>query len=68
MDFQEPYLRAYFSALGLEDVEFVHTELTHAPVMPFLAQFRDAHEASRTAALDAVEALATRVPAETPAA
>ncbi|MEV7341317.1 NAD(P)H-dependent oxidoreductase [Streptomyces sp. NPDC093544] len=68
MDFQEPYLRAYFSALGLEDVEFVHTELTHAPVMPFLAQFRDAHEESRTAALDAVEALATRVPVETPAA
>ncbi|MFE2584097.1 FMN-dependent NADH-azoreductase [Streptomyces sp. NPDC059378] len=67
MDFQEPYLRAYFSALGLEDVEFVHTELTHAPVMPFLAQFRDAHEESRTAALDAVEALATRVPVATPA-
>ncbi|MGY0063391.1 FMN-dependent NADH-azoreductase [Streptomyces sp. LZ34] len=63
-DFQEPYLRAYFSALGLEDVEFVHTELTHAPVMPFLKQFRDAHEASRTTALEAVEALAAGVPAE----
>ncbi|GCB44859.1 FMN-dependent NADH-azoreductase [Streptomyces sp. NL15-2K] len=67
-DFQEPFLRAYFSMLGLADVEFVHTELTHAPVMPFLAQFKDDHEASRTAALDAVEALATRVPAQTPTA
>ncbi|WP_218835560.1 NAD(P)H-dependent oxidoreductase [Streptomyces sp. SA15] len=67
-DFQEPFLRAYFSVLGLEDVEFVHTEPTHAPVMPFLEQFKDAHEASRTAALDAVEALATRVPAQTPTA
>lgn len=66
-DYQEPYLRAYFQVLGVEDVEFVHTELTHAPVMPFLAQFRDAHEASRAAALEAVETLAARVPAAVPA-
>ncbi|MDG4763513.1 NAD(P)H-dependent oxidoreductase [Solwaraspora sp. WMMD406] len=66
-DFQEPYLRAYFSALRLEDVEFVHTELTHAPVMPFLEQFRDAHQTSRAAALEAVRALAVRVPATVPA-
>ncbi|MEU6717941.1 NAD(P)H-dependent oxidoreductase [Nonomuraea sp. NPDC046802] len=65
-DFQEPYLRAYFSVLGLDDVEFVHAELTHATVMPFLAQFRDQHEASHAAALDAVRSLATRVRAETP--
>lgn len=65
LDFQEPYLRAYFSALGVDDVEFVHTEFTHAPVMPYLAQFRDAHEASRASALKAVEALATRVPGGT---
>ncbi|MFD1543209.1 FMN-dependent NADH-azoreductase [Nonomuraea guangzhouensis] len=65
-DFQEPYLRAYFSVLGLDDVEFVHTELTHATVMPFLAQFREQHEASHKAALDAVRTLATRVRAETP--
>ncbi|MBU6532280.1 NAD(P)H-dependent oxidoreductase [Streptomyces sp. A108] len=63
-DFQEPYLRAYFSALKLENVEFVHTELTHAPVMPFLARFRDVHDASRAAALDEVKALAARLPAE----
>jgi hypothetical protein len=67
-DFQEPFLRAYFSALGLEDVEFAHTELTHASAMPFLEQFHDAHKASRTAALEAVEALATRVPSESPTA
>ncbi|WP_405860718.1 NAD(P)H-dependent oxidoreductase [Streptomyces sp. NBC_00090] len=66
-DFQEPFLRAYFSVLGLEDLEFVHTELTHAAVMPFLARFRDVHEASSGTALDRVKALAARVPAETPA-
>ncbi|MFI6921843.1 FMN-dependent NADH-azoreductase [Nonomuraea spiralis] len=65
-DFHEPYLRAYFSVLGLDDVTFVHTELTHATVMPFLARFREQHEVSQAAALDAVRALATRVRAETP--
>lgn len=63
-DFQEPYLRAYFSALKLENVEFVHTELTHAPAVPYLAHLRDVHDASRAAALDAVKALADRLPAE----
>lgn len=67
-DFQEPYLRAYFASLGLENIEFVHTELTHAPVMPFLADFREVHDASRAAALDAVKALAARLPAEASAA
>ena len=66
MDFQEPYLRAYFSVLGLDDVTFVHAELTHATVMPFLAQFREQHDTSHAAALGAVHALATRVRAETP--
>lgn len=65
-DFQEPYLRAFFSSLGLDDVEFVHTELTHARVMPFLVRFRETHEASQAAALDAVRTLATRVRAKTP--
>jgi FMN-dependent NADH-azoreductase len=63
-DYQESYLRAYFSALKIENVEFVHSELTHAPVMPFLAQFRNQQKASHAAALEAVEALATRVAAE----
>jgi FMN-dependent NADH-azoreductase len=65
-DFQEPYLRAYFSALGLDDMEFVHAELTHAAVMPFLAQFRGQHQASHAAALEAVRTLATRAHADTP--
>ncbi len=59
-DYQEPYLRAYFAALSVEDIEFVHSEFTHAPVMPFLAQFRDQQKASHAAALAAVETLATR--------
>ena len=63
-DYQEPYLRAYFGALKVTDVEFVHSELTHARVMPFLAAFRDQHAASHAAALEAVEALAARVTAE----
>ncbi|WP_283134688.1 FMN-dependent NADH-azoreductase [Rhizohabitans arisaemae] len=65
-DFQEPYLRAYFAALGLEDVAFVHAELTHATVMPFLAGLRRTHEASHSAALDAVRTLASRLPAGAP--
>ena len=65
-DFQEPYLRAFLSSLGLDDVEFVHAELTYAGVMPFVAQFRETHEASHAAALDAVHTLATRARAETP--
>ncbi len=59
----EPCLRAYFGALGVDNVEFVHSELTHAKVTPFLARLRDQHDASHTAALEAVEALATRTAA-----
>lgn len=62
-DFQEPYLRAYFGSLGLTDLEFVHAELTHAGVMPFLAQFREQHEASYAAALDSARRLAAAEPA-----
>lgn len=62
-DHQEPYLRDYFASLGVDDIEFVHSELTHATVMPFLAQFRDQHDVSHAAALEAVEALATRTAA-----
>lgn len=66
-DFQEPYLRAYFSSLNLTDVEFVHTELTHAPAVPRLAHLREIHDASRLAALDTVKALAHRLPPESSA-
>ncbi|MFD9705278.1 FMN-dependent NADH-azoreductase [Lentzea sp. NPDC059081] len=41
-DFQEPYLRAVFSMIGLDhDLEFVHAELTLADVNPQLHQFRE---------------------------
>lgn len=56
-DFQEPYLRAVFGALGL-DPEFVHTELTLAGVVPHLAQFRELGAASLEDAHRAVRELA----------
>ncbi len=41
-DFQEPYLRAVFSMIGLDhNLEFVHAELTLAEVNPQLHQFRE---------------------------
>jgi FMN-dependent NADH-azoreductase len=41
-DFQEPYLRAVFSMIGLDhELEFVHAELTLADVNPQLHQFRE---------------------------
>lgn len=64
-DFQETYLRAYFGSLGLTDLEFVHAELTHAGVMPFLAQFREQHEASYAAARDSARRLAAAQPVGT---
>jgi FMN-dependent NADH-azoreductase len=55
-DFQEPYLRAVFSMIGLDrDLEFLHTELTLAHTVEALAPFRgkadeslaNAHEQAR---------------------
>ena len=41
-DFQEPYLRAVLSMVGLDqNLEFVHAELTLATVVPQLHQFRE---------------------------
>jgi FMN-dependent NADH-azoreductase len=41
-DFQEPYLRAVLSMIGLDhNLEFVHAELTMAEVNPQLHQFRE---------------------------
>ncbi|SES18659.1 FMN-dependent NADH-azoreductase [Lentzea xinjiangensis] len=41
-DFQEPYLRAVLSMIGLDrNLEFVHAELTLADVNPQLHQFRE---------------------------
>ena len=41
-DFQEPYLRAVLSMIGLDqNLEFVHAELTMADVVPQMHQFRE---------------------------
>ncbi|MEU7481895.1 NAD(P)H-dependent oxidoreductase [Lentzea sp. NPDC042327] len=41
-DFQEPYLRAVLSMIGLDrTLEFVHAELTLADVVPQMHQFRE---------------------------
>jgi len=41
-DFQEPYLRAVLSMIGLDrNLEFVHAELTLADVVPQMHQFRE---------------------------
>jgi FMN-dependent NADH-azoreductase len=41
-DFQEPYLRAVLSMIGLDhNLEFVHAELTMADVNPQMHQFRE---------------------------
>jgi FMN-dependent NADH-azoreductase len=60
-DYQEPYLRAYFETLGLTDLHFIHTELTNALHIPFLGEFKEVHETSRAAALDAAARLARAV-------
>lgn len=58
-DLQEPYLRAIFAAVGIENVHFVHAELTMAKEMPFLADYRPLAEQSMAGALTEVRQLAT---------
>lgn len=60
-DHQEPYLRSYFSTLGLTDLHFIHTEMNNALHVPFLAEYKDAHHASRAAALHAAAELAKAI-------
>jgi FMN-dependent NADH-azoreductase len=62
LDFQEPYLRAYFETLGAEWIEFIHAELSNAPIVPFLAQFTDAHIESVDKALATARTLAHTLP------
>ncbi|GGK72277.1 hypothetical protein Ppa06_30610 [Planomonospora parontospora subsp. parontospora] len=51
VDHQERYLRDFFKGhFGVEDVAFVHAELTNALVDPVLAHLRDAQEASHAEA------------------
>jgi FMN-dependent NADH-azoreductase len=58
-EFQESYLRAVFSKLGLDqNLTFVNTELTLAGVVPAMAQFQDLAVHSRTEAHRVVRELA----------
>ncbi|MEU6348580.1 NAD(P)H-dependent oxidoreductase [Streptomyces sp. NPDC047072] len=57
-DFQTPYLRAYFTDLGVTDLHFVAAELTLAGVLPQLEELADLGAASLERARAAVTALA----------
>ncbi|WP_055483530.1 NAD(P)H-dependent oxidoreductase [Sphaerimonospora mesophila] len=61
-DFQTPYLRAYFTDLGVseENLHFVHAEMTRAGDVPQLARFKPLAADSLTAAWTAVTELAAR--------
>ncbi|MEU8174459.1 NAD(P)H-dependent oxidoreductase [Microbispora hainanensis] len=61
-DFQTPYLRAYFTELGVapEHLHFVHAEMTRASDVPALAQFKPLAADSLSAARTAVAELARR--------
>ncbi|GAA4532009.1 FMN-dependent NADH-azoreductase [Amycolatopsis samaneae] len=63
LDFQTPYLRAYFRRLGVaeEHLHFVAAELTRAGDIPTLAGFQGLAAESLAAAREAVTALATRL-------
>jgi FMN-dependent NADH-azoreductase len=58
LDHQEPYLRAYFETLSARQIEFIHAELSNAPIVPFLARFADAHADSVRKAVARAHALA----------
>lgn len=59
-DFQEPYLRAVLSMVGLDhDLQFVHAELTLADVVPQMHEFRELAVESRADAQRVVKELAS---------
>ncbi|WP_214325253.1 FMN-dependent NADH-azoreductase [Nonomuraea sediminis] len=52
VDHEERYLRDFFKGhFAVEDVTFIHTELTNSLLDPAIAHLRDKHEHSRQAAL-----------------
>ncbi|RKR91927.1 FMN-dependent NADH-azoreductase [Micromonospora pisi] len=60
-DFQEPYLRALLSQIGLDkDLTFVHSEMTLAHSVPALEQFKELADTSREQAVRTVRELAAR--------
>jgi FMN-dependent NADH-azoreductase len=60
LDFQIPYLRAYFGNLGVSEVDFVRADLTRAADIPALAGLQDLAARSLAAARKEVTTLATR--------
>ncbi|MEO6082067.1 MAG: NAD(P)H-dependent oxidoreductase [Umezawaea sp.] len=60
LDFQEPYLRAYFASLGVPEanLRFVHVEMTRAPDVPRPSRFQALGTESLAAARAAVVELA----------
>ncbi|SMD26076.1 FMN-dependent NADH-azoreductase [Kibdelosporangium aridum] len=57
-DHQEPLLRHYFEGLGLDDVTFIHTEMTLAYSIEHLKQFQHIADASKENAFKSVQELA----------
>jgi FMN-dependent NADH-azoreductase len=59
-DHQEPYLRSFFTFLGMaDDLTFLHTEMALSLVVPSLEQFRDVYDKTSAAAHDNAKLLAT---------
>jgi FMN-dependent NADH-azoreductase len=61
LDLQEPYLRQILGAVGIDDVHFVHAEMTLARDLPVLAGQVPVAERSLSAALDEVRRLAAQL-------
>jgi FMN-dependent NADH-azoreductase len=59
-DLQEPYLRAIFAAVGIENIAFVHAELTMAKELPALSSYRPLADQSMESALAEAKRLARR--------
>jgi FMN-dependent NADH-azoreductase len=59
-DFQEPYLRKLFAAVGIDDVNFVHAELTILNDLPHQMPRSRLAEQSLASALTATRRLAIR--------
>lgn len=58
-DYQEPYLRAVLTSVGLSDnLSFVHAELTFATVVPQMAALKPIAEKSIASAYDTLKKLA----------
>ncbi|CAO5229597.1 FMN-dependent NADH-azoreductase [Frankia sp. AgKG'84/4] len=60
-DFQEPYVRAVLSAIGLaDDLHFAHSELTFAQIVPQMAALKPIAEKSLSTAYESLGKLAVQ--------